>query len=348
MTPTWPQVLSGLVERADLPPEVASWAMTEIMSGAASPAQVAAFLALLRAKGETVEELAGLADGMLAHALPVDVPGPALDIVGTGGDRANTVNISTMASIVVAGAGVPVVKHGNRAASSQSGTADVLEALDLDLNLTPEQAADVASEVGITFLFARTFHPAMAHAAPVRSQLGIPTSFNLLGPLTSPARPAYSLIGCANLDAAPLMAGVLARRPVRAAVVRGRDGLDEATVAADSDVWWVQDGTVTTRHLGPQDVGLGTHPLDSLHGGDPAHNAAVVRSVLAGDPGPARDAVLLNAGLALAVVGEPDAGRDQDAFVAATRRGVERAARSIDCGDAADLLSRWSQATRSR
>lgn len=340
--PTWPDVLASLSERRDLDAATAAWAMDEVMSGAATSAQVAAFLVLLRAKGETVSELSGLADVLLEHARPLAVDGEVLDIVGTGGDRANTVNISTMSCLVAAGAGATVVKHGNRAASSQTGTADVIEALGVNLRVSPERAAELADEVGMSFVFAQAFHPSMANAAAPRRELGIPTTFNFLGPLINPARPGCSLIGCARIDMAPLMAGVLAGRGVRAAVVRGRDGLDEATVADASDVWWVRDGRVEQTSIAPEDVGLARHPLDSLRGGEPAHNAAVVERLLAGETGPVRDAVLLNSGIALAVV-DPDV----DDVLPAVRRGVERAAQSIDSGRASEVLARWREASQS-
>lgn len=345
MSPThsWPEVLSALSERHDLDAATAAWAMDEVMSGAASPAQVSAFLVLLRAKGETVAELGGLADVLLAHARPLPVAQRVLDIVGTGGDRANTVNISTMSAIVAAGAGVPVVKHGNRAASSQTGTADVIEALGVNLRVSPERAAQLVDEVGLTFVFAQAFHPSMANAAPIRRELGIPTTFNFLGPLINPARPAYSLIGCARADMAPLMAGVLAARGAQAAVVRGRDGLDEATVADASDVWWVRQGRVEQAVIAPEDVGLGRHRLDSLRGGEPAHNATVVERLLAAESGPVRDAVLLNTGLALAVCADDSSAAGLHESVA---QGVARAAEAIDSGAAAGVLERWRVASQ--
>jgi len=344
---TWPTVLSSLVEGRHLSLGEARWAMGQIMSGEATPAQTAGLLMALRVKGETAEELRGLADEMLAHARPLSVPGPSLDIVGTGGDRANTVNISTMSSLVIAGAGVRVVKHGNRAASSKSGSADVLEALGVALTLPSERVAEVADEAGITFCFARSFHPSMAHAAVARSELGIGTAFNFLGPLTNPARPTYAVVGCADARMAPLMAGVFAGRGTDAAVFRGDDGLDEVTVSTTTSVWWVVDGGIVERTLDPRELGFDLHDLSTLVGDDAEHNAGVVRRLLEGETGPVRDAVLLNAGLGLAVAGARDGGgaADHDAFVALVADGVERARRAIDDGHAARVLQRWITST---
>ena len=264
VTPTWPDVLTTLLARTDLGADRAEWAMNEVMSGEATPAQVAGFLLALRAKGETVEEMRGIADQMLAHANRITVPGTTLDVVGTGGDRAHTVNISTMAAMVCAAAGVRVVKHGNRAASSSSGSADVLEALGVDLGLTPSRVAEVAEEAGITFCFAQAFHPGFRHAGGVRRELGVPTAFNFLGPLTNPAQPTYAAVGVADARMAPILAGVFATRGRDAAVFRGDDGLDELTLSTTSTVWWVRSGSVVSRVVDPTRLGLSTQPTSSL------------------------------------------------------------------------------------
>lgn len=337
--PTWPDVLTSLLDGHDLDLPTASWAMGEVMSGAASPVQLAGLLVALRAKGESVDELRGLADVMLEHAVRIEVPGETLDIVGTGGDRHNTVNISTMSALVVAATGVRVVKHGNRAASSASGTADVLEALGVRLGLEAEQVPVVAREAGITFCFARTFHPAMRHAAEARSGLGVPTLFNALGPLTNPAQPRYSAVGVANPRFLPLIAGVFADRGQSALVFRGDDGLDELTVSTSSSLRWVAQGEVAEGSITPEDVGLTRAPLEALRGGVAAENAEVVRRVVAGDPGPVRDAVLLNAGAALALAAA--GGEPVDDPVAAIGDGVERAAAAVDDGSARVILDRW-------
>ncbi len=343
---TWPDLLAALLRREDLSTEQAGWAMDQVMSGEASPVQLAGFLVALRAKGESDDELRGLADVMLEHANRIEVPGPTIDIVGTGGDRMHSVNISTMTAVVVASTGLRVVKHGNRAASSSSGSADVLEELGVDLTLAPEQVAEVAERAGITFCFAAAFHPSMRHAAAARSGLGVGTVFNALGPLTNPAQPTYAAVGVADARIAPLVAGVFAGRGRAASVFRGDDGLDELTLATTSTVWWVRDGAVTELVLDPTDVGLEHHPVESLRGGDPAHNAQVARDLLAGATGPVRDAVLLNAGIALATasgLGEPVVS--QVALTTAVRDGMDRAEAAIDSGDAQALLVRWVETT---
>lgn len=342
--PTWPDLLTSLLQGVDLSTAQAAWAMEEVMSGEATPAQLAGFLVALRAKGESVAEMRGLADVMLAHANRIEVPGPSLDIVGTGGDRAHTVNISTMASIVIAATGIRVVKHGNRAASSLSGSADVLEQLGVNLTLAPEQVRRVAELAGITFCFAQAFHPSMRHAAAARRDLGIGTAFNLLGPLTNPAQPTYAAVGVADARTAPLLAGVFAGRGKDAAVFRGDDGLDELTVSTTSSVWWVRDGEVREHRLDPRDVGLAYSPVASLRGADAAHNAQVASRVLQGERSPVRDAVVLNAGIALALT-TPDGGRSDADFAAGVRDGMDRAERGLDSGAAAGLLDRWVQVT---
>ncbi len=344
MTHTWPDVLTLLLAGTDLDGERAAWAMDQIMAGDATPAQVAGFLIALRAKGETVEEMRGIADRMLAHATRIEVAGPSLDIVGTGGDRAHTVNISTMAAMVCAAAGVTVVKHGNRAASSSCGSADVLEALGIDLTLPPERVRDLADEVGITFCFAMVFHPSFRHAGAARRELGVPTAFNFLGPLTNPAQPTYAAVGIADARMAPLVAGVFASRGRDAAVLRGDDGLDELTLSTTSSVWWVRDGAVAAHRLDPERLGLALQPTSALRGGDAAFNAAVVRDVFAGQRGAVRDAVVLNAGLALALT-HTDRGPSTADLEAGVRAGMDRAEAAIDSGAAARLVDTWAAAT---
>jgi len=336
VTHTWPEVLGLLVAGRDLTADHTTWAMTEILSGDATPAQIAGFAVALRAKGETIDELAGLADTMLARSTPILVPGRLLDVVGTGGDRSMSVNISTMAAIVAAGAGARVVKHGSRSASSKAGTADVLEKLGIRLDLPAARVAAIAVEAGITFCFAAAFHPAMRHAAVPRRELGIATSFNLLGPLTNPARPGAQAIGCADRQAAPLMAGVFARRGVDAWVFRGDDGLDELTTITTSSLWVVRDGTVRESSVDPRDFGLTLGSPEGLRGEDAAYNADVVRRLVAGETGPVRDAVVLNAGAALAVYGAAT-----DDVSQALSEGMALARQSLDSGAARDALERW-------
>jgi anthranilate phosphoribosyltransferase len=333
-------VLGALVQRQDLTGEQTQWAMGEILSEAATPAQVAGFAVALRAKGETIDEVTGLLEAMYAVATPVTIPGRALDVVGTGGDRSMSVNISTMAAIVAAGAGARVVKHGNRSASSQAGSADVLEALGIRLDLPPARVALLAEQVGITFCFSAAFHPAMRHAAAPRRELAIATTFNILGPLANPVRPAAQAIGCADPRMAPLMAGVLARRGVDAWVFRGDDGLDELTTTTTSQVWLVHDGIVTASSIDPAALDIPPARPEDLRGGDVQHNAAVVRRVLDGETGAVRDAVLLNAAAALAVYEQPATGVEE-ALPGAYARAVE----SVDSGSAADVLRRWVEAS---
>jgi anthranilate phosphoribosyltransferase len=337
---TWPDVLGALVAHEDLTPAQAAWAMGEILEGNATPAQIAGFAVALRTKGETVEEVTGLSDAMLEVATPISVPGRLLDIVGTGGDRSMSVNISTMSAIVAAGAGAKVVKHGNRSASSKSGSADVLEALGVRLDLPVAEVASVVDEAGITFLFSAAFHPAMRHAAVPRRELGIGTTFNLLGPLSNPALPQANAIGCADVKLAPTMAGVFASRGRDAWVFRGDDGLDELTTTATSSVWKVHEGAISTATVDPRDFGLALATVEDLRGGDAEHNAGVVRALLAGDKGAVRDAVVLNTGAALAVYDDP-AGDVQEALAT----GVARAAEAIDSGAAQSVLARWVAAT---
>lgn len=339
---TWAEVLGTLVAGSDLSADQASWAMSEILAGAATPSQIAGFAVALRTKGESIEEVSGLAAAMLAVATPISVPGRLLDVVGTGGDRSMSVNISTMAAIVAAGAGARVVKHGNRSASSQSGSADVLEALGIRLDLPADRVAAVAQEAGITFCFSAAFHPAMRYAATTRRELGIGTTFNFLGPLANPTRPAAQAIGCADVRMAPVMAGVFAERGVDAWVFRGDDGLDELTTATTSSVWVVHDGAISTATIDPRAVGIELSPTEALRGGDAEHNATVVRRLLEGEEGAVRDAVLLNAGAALAVYDENALPLDE-----ALAAGIERARASIDSGAAKATLERWVAASSS-
>ncbi len=333
---SWPDVLGSLVAGTDLTAEQTTWAMGEILSGEATPSQIAGFAVALRAKGETIEELTGLVEAMYAVSTPISVPGRVLDVVGTGGDRSMSVNISTMAAIVAAGAGAKVVKHGNRSASSKAGSADVLEALGIRLDLPADRVAQVGAEAGITFCFAAAFHPALRHAAVPRRELGIGTTFNLLGPLANPVKPAAQAVGCADAVKAPVMAGVFARRRVDAWVFRGDDGLDELTTTGTSSVWIAHDGAVSTATIDPEAYGIGLAPIDALRGGDVDHNADVVRRLLAGETGPVRDAVLLNAGAALAVYDAPS-GPVPEALAA----GIARATEAVDSGAAGETLERW-------
>lgn len=340
--PTWPELISQLVAGEDLTAAETAWAMDQIMSGETAPAVLAGFLVGLATKGETVEELRGLADGMLEHAVPIDVPREVVDIVGTGGDRLHTVNISTMASLVIAATGVGVVKHGNRASSSSSGSADVLEALGVDLNLEIPRVEQNFRDLGITFCFANVFHPSMRHAAATRRELAVGTAFNLLGPLTNPARPRAGAIGVSSARTAPLVAGVLAQRGTQALVFRGQNGLDELSATVLNEVWEVRDGVVTPSTLDAvAELGLRPATIADLRGRDAAYNAGVARAFLAGEPGPVREAVLLNAAAALVADGTLPGTSGAAALVERLRAGMEHAARSVDSGAAAGLLDRW-------
>jgi anthranilate phosphoribosyltransferase len=284
---------------------------------------------------------------MLAHAIRFEVPGRTVDIVGTGGDGAHTVNISTMASIVIAGAGPTVVKHGNRAATSRSGSADVLGALGVRLDLPVERVKELATEVGITFCFAQVFHPSMRFAMPIRKELGIPTTFNILGPLTNPAQPQATAIGSSSLRVSPVLAGVIASQGREALVFHGDDGLDELAPTGAATVWEVRGSGVTELRLDPiADLGLAPITIGDLRGGDADENAVVVRSVLAGDAGAVRDTVLLNAAAGL-VADATLEGTASGTLVERFTAGLAHAARSIDSGAAADVLDRWVVATQS-
>lgn len=336
MTKTWPGLLGRLIAREDLAADDTSWAMEQIMSGTATGSQIGAFLAALRSKGETPSEVAGMASVMLSHARRVVLDAPAADVVGTGGDQSGTVNISTMSAIVTAAAGVPVVKHGNRAQSSQCGAADVLESLGVVIDLSPEAVATCVREVGIGFCFAPAFHPATRHAGPTRKEMGVPTVFNIMGPLTNPAQPTAALVGCAHAPLAPVVADVLAARGFSVLVVRGNDGLDEITTTTTTRAWVASGGTVRETVIDPTALGVAPAAPDALAGGDAATNAAVLRSLLAGDTGAVRDTVLLNAAGAIAAF----RGFSAD-LTADLRAGMDTAAEAIDSGRAAELLDRW-------
>ncbi|CAN5378409.1 anthranilate phosphoribosyltransferase [soil metagenome] len=344
---TWPGVLGTLVEGNDLSISDAEWAMQSVMAGEATPAQLAGLLVALRVKGETVDEIVGFRDAVLANALPLEVTPDVLDIVGTGGDPYGAVlNISSIASVIAAAAGVPVVKHGNRGASSASGASDVLAALGLNLDISPERVAQVFAETGITFAFAALFHPGFRHAGPTRKELGISTLFNILGPLCNPARPNASAVGVASLERVPLVVGVFQSRGATALVYRGDDGIDKLTTTGHSHIWEISRGFVTEHDLDPSDIGIARADIESLLGGDPEHNARVARGVLAGESGPVRDVVLLNAAAGLAafelsrnpeLLQEPILGRLAGQY--------ERAAAAVDSGLAEQKLADWVAAT---
>lgn len=336
----WPDVLGTLIDRVDLSEETTAWAMDQIMSDAATPAQIGAFAVALRAKGETASELSGMARAMLAHAHRVRISGSAVDIVGTGGDRSGSVNISTMTALVVAAADVPVVKHGNRAASSKAGAGDVLEALGVALELAPSAVRACVERTGIGFCFAPAFHPAFRFVGPPRRELGVPTPFNLLGPLTNPAQPNAGMIGCAYRELTTVFAEIFARRGNSTLVVRGDDGLDEITTTTTTSAWVVSGGTVRAETIDPAALGVAPATAADLRGGTAEHNAAVAKDLLAGKTGPIRDAVLLNAAAAIAA-------HDgfSDSLESDLRTGLVRAAEAIDSGAGTELLERFRRLT---
>lgn len=339
---SWPALLTTLIRGGSLHADDTAWAMEEIMAGQATPAQVAGFAVALRAKGETPQELGGLVRTMIARAAPVQIAGPAVDIVGTGGDRAHTVNISTMAAVVVAAAGARVVKHGNRAASSACGAADLLEALGVAIELDGTGVAACVERAGIGFCFAPVFHPALRHTAAARRELGVATVFNFLGPLTNPAQPAAAAVGCADPRMAGLMADVLAERGSTALVFRGEDGLDELTTTTVSRTWVVKNGSVAESTVDPRLLGLPESTVQDLRGADAGHNAGVARRLFGGERGAVRDAVVLNAAAALAAYAGLD-GSLTDVLL----DGMRRAGGAIDSGAAERVLRRWVESSQS-
>lgn len=345
---TWPDILGKLLEKQALDRVEADWAMSQIMGGEASEAQVGAFMLALRSKGETVDELAGLVDVMLRNAVILDTGNDAVDIVGTGGDMVGTVNISSMAAILTSACGIPVMKHGSRSASGKTGSSEMLEVLGIRLDLSPERVADVFREVGITFFFAPVFHPAMRYVAPIRRELGVPTTFNFLGPLANPAQPIATSLGVANGSIAPLMAAEVAKRGRSALVFRGSDGLDELTTTGISEIWEVSGGEVRKSTLNPKDLGLAMANLSDLVGGDAQHNAHVAKSLFEGDyRGPIADIVRLNS--AAGIVSYELAKDSTRLEVSLTERfetALDRATKALESGLAADKLSQWMAATQ--
>jgi anthranilate phosphoribosyltransferase len=343
---TWPTLLAKLLTKSDLTRAEAAWAMEQIMSGEAAEAQIGAFMIALRSKGESVEELSGLVDTMLTHAVLLETGSDAVDIVGTGGDLVGTVNISSMASILTAATGIPVLKHGSRSASGKTGSSEMLEVLGVRLDLSPDRVAEIFREVGITFFFAPVFHPAMRHVAPIRKQLGVPTTFNLLGPLANPAQPIATALGVSNLEIAPLMAAELAARGRTALILRGNDGLDELTTTDSSTIWQVVGGEVTEHQLDARDFGLQRVDQSKLLGGDAQANARVTKDVFDGDVsanlGAVRDIVVLNAasGIVAYELAKDSSLADVDLNVR-FEDAIRRAHEALNSGAAAAKLDQW-------
>ncbi|KMS59293.1 anthranilate phosphoribosyltransferase [Novosphingobium barchaimii LL02] len=312
-------------------------AFAAILDGEVPEEKIAAFLVALADRGETASEIAGAARAMRARMIPVNAPANAIDVCGTGGDGFHTLNVSTAVSLVVAAAGVPVAKHGNRAASSKAGAADTLEALGLDLDRAVETAESTLSEIGIGFLFAARHHPTMGRLMPLRKALGRRTIFNLMGPLANPAQVSRQLVGIARPAYVPIYADALLRLGTEhSMVISGDEGLDELSLAGGNEVAEVRGSELSMRRVSPQDAGLANSPVDAIRGGDPAYNAQALRALLMGEPGAYRDAVILNAAGALLVAGEVESWSE----------GAEEAAETIDKGLANALLDCWIAATR--
>ena len=339
---TWNRAFELLENYLDLPPELVRELMRDILQGQANPEDLKRFLLALKEKGETSDEVGALVAEMYEHAAPINITQRAVDIVGTGGDKMNTINISTMSAIVAAAAGAVVVKHGNRAASSKSGSADLLEALGVAINLDGKLVEHCVAELRIGFCFAPNFHPSMRHAAPVRKELGVPTVFNILGPLANPAKPKSAAIGVANDRMHLVMAQVLGDRGVDGFVFRGDDGLDELTLTTTTQVLTIGNGEIESGLIDPPKFGIPYSPIEKLVGGEAAENAQIAQAVFAGEKGAPRDATILNAAAAIAAYNN-DAELDL-----ATRfeEGIAEATQAIDSGAATDLLNRWVKLTQ--
>jgi anthranilate phosphoribosyltransferase len=351
---SWKEILGALVASQDLTFDQAYWAMNEMMSGTATDSQIAGLAVGLRVKGESVAEVSGMVKAMLANAIEVNLDRIAVDVVGTGGDGAHTVNISTMAAITVAGAGIPVLKHGNRAISSKAGTADVLEALGVAINMPTSLLSSCVADAGIAFCFAPAHHPAMKYAGAVRKELGIPTVFNVLGPLSNPGQPEASLLGCADLRLAPVLAQVQLERGFKSIVVRSLDGLDEFSTSAATQVWDVTSGELREETITPQSLGLLPATIAELRGGDAKFNAQVVLDILSGRSDgnyrAIRDVVALNAAATMvaydAAKGAQRFGNVMDSVAARIQSALPTAYSSIDSGAASSQLEVWASVSQ--
>jgi anthranilate phosphoribosyltransferase len=331
MSAFWPKTLGRLLANEDLSADEAAQAMQSIVVGEATPVQVAAFAMALRAKGETADELSGLARTMLELAPKVQTPGPVTDTTGSGGDRSRSINVSTVAAIVAAGGGALVAKHGSRAKTSRCGSADLLEALGVKITLEGESVTRCLEQCGIAFMYAPVFHSAMSHAAKPRQEMGVPTIFDFLTPVTNPAHPAAQVVGVAEERMLPVVAGVLAQRGTKGYVARGTDGMDEITTTGPTELYEVNAGTFLKYYVLPIEIGVTVSSPEALVGGDPATNAGIARAILSGQTGPPRDIVCVNAAAALSAAGVADD----------IEGGLARAAESIDSGKAAAVLDRW-------
>jgi len=347
----WKSIFNKLTSREDLDIDQARWAMTQLISNEATPAQVGGFLLAIRTKGESVNELTGIVDVLLEHAVKPPLSPDAIDIVGTGGDQLGTVNISSMAAILASAAGYPVLKHGSRSASGKTGSSEMLEALGVNLELSPKQLAEVFEKVGISFFFAPLFHPALKNVGPIRKELGVPTTFNYLGPLANPVQPVATALGVANASVAPLMAAEMASRGRSALVFRGSDGLDELTTTGPNTVWVVSGGKVTESTFDPESLGIKKAQVSDLIGGDAAENAAIARVILSpvseltGEQHSIRDIVALNAaaGIAAYELSKSTSGFDLNSEL---NKAFDLCRETIANGKAIAKLEAWVSATQ--
>ena len=340
---SWSEIFASLNNKTDLTSAQSLWAMNTVMDGNASNDEIKQLLLGLKEKGESPSEITSFVEVMLEHSVKLDVSNDAVDTCGTGGDSLGTVNISTAAALVVAGCGIPVVKHGNRAASSKSGSADVLEALGVLTSMNPVQVKESFEKCGITFCFAPTFHPAMKHVGPVRKELGVATVFNILGPLANPAQPKAQVVGVANLKMAPIIAQVLANRKTSAFVVRGNDGLDEISIGGPTQIWDVRSGEVKEFEFDAQELGIPKAGVEKLAGGDAIHNAQLIRKALsANGSGPIQDAICVNA--AASIVAYENLGGD---FFTQMQLAFARAKGSVESGASLQVLNTWANYSES-
>lgn len=348
---SWKSILGKLVAAEDLTREQADWAIRQIISAEATPAQVGGFLLAIREKGESVTELSAFVDVLLEHSVKLPLSNDAIDIVGTGGDQLGTVNISSMAAILAASAGYPVLKHGSRSASGKTGSSEMLESLGINLNLSPDQLGQVFTRTGISFFFAPLFHPALKNVGQIRKELGIPTTFNYLGPLANPVQPVATALGVANSSVAPLLAAEMASRGRTALVFRGSDGLDELTTTGTSKIWVVSGSKVTETDLNPADLGIELATVSQLIGGDAAENAQVARVVLdpetqlTGEQQAIRDIVALNASAGIAAYELHKNPNGFDLHDELTK-ALAKTRSAIANGDALTKLNQWVSASQ--
>ncbi len=335
----WDGIFKSLSDAKDLTSNQTSWAMSQILSGSAETEIIKKFLLSLKNKGESPQEVIDLVETMYQHAQLINIPDRCVDVVGTGGDGANTINISTAAAIITTAAGARTIKHGNRAATSKSGSADLLEAFGININLNADAVAECVRKIGIGFAFAPVFHPAMKHAAQARKELGVPSIFNILGPLANPARPVAVAIGVARADLLKLVAEVLARRGCQGFVFRGDDGLDEVSVSSSTTVYVIKDGEIRLEVFDPANLGLERISIEQLKGGTAAENVAITKRIFAGERSAYREAVLLNAAASIAAFkGDLHLGVEQQ-----IANGYVLAKQAVDSGAAAHLVERWAE-----